>query len=129
MPTRAERTALLFDPGNEDAMTAAILRLADLGALVQLTAMSVTGEFGERAQRCCRLLLDCGCVHFIASDAHDLKERPPRLRRAREMVAQGWGEEVARLLFQENPAAVLADRPLGEAGLGVGAAVCHDWPP
>lgn len=95
------------------AEPASILRLADAGALVQLTAMSLTGEFGRRAQRCCRFLLDCGCVHFIASDAHDLERRPPRLRRAWEMVVHVWGEEVASLLFRDNPAAVLADRPLG----------------
>ncbi len=90
-----------------------ILRLADAGALVQLTAMSITGDFGARAQRCSRFLLDHGCVHFVASDAHDPLRRPPRLERARAEIAHRWGEEIATLLLEKNPAAVLADRPLG----------------
>lgn len=97
---------------------ALILRLADAGALVQLTAMSITGDFGARAQRCSRFLLEHGCVHFVASDAHDPVRRPPLLSPAFAAVAQGWGEEVARLLFVDNPAAVLEDRVLGERPLG-----------
>jgi len=90
-----------------------ILRLADAGALVQLTAMSITGDFGLRAQRCSRFLLDHGCVHFVASDAHDPLRRPPLLERARAEISRRWGEEIATLLLVTNPAAVLADRPLG----------------
>lgn len=90
-----------------------IFSLADAGALVQLTAMSVTGQFGSRAQRCSRFLLDHGCVHFVASDAHDSRHRTPRLAPARAVIADEWGEDVARLLLFENPAAVLEDRPLG----------------
>ncbi len=90
-----------------------ILRLADAGALVQLTAMSITGDFGARAQRCSRFLLDHGCVHFVASDAHDPFRRPPLLDRASAEITRQWGEEIATLLLEKNPAAVLADRPLG----------------
>lgn len=89
-----------------------ILRLADVGALVQLTAMSITGDFGARAERCSRVLLDHGCVHFVASDAHGVLRRPPPLARARAEIAQRCGEEVATLLLADNPAAVLDDRPL-----------------
>ncbi len=90
-----------------------ILPVADAGALVQLTAASVAGDFGARAQRCCRFLLDRGCVHFVASDAHGPVRRPPLLAAARHEVARRWGEDVAKLLFVDNPAAVLDDRPLG----------------
>lgn len=90
-----------------------VLALADAGALVQLTAMGVTGDFGARAQRCSRFLLDHGCVHFVASDAHDVQRRTPRLGPARAVIAHGWGEDVVRLLFSDNPAAILEDRPLG----------------
>ena len=45
------------------------------GATVQVTAQSVIGEFGQRAQDFCRQLLDRGLVHFVASDAHDCERR------------------------------------------------------
>lgn len=89
--------------------------LADLverGALFQVTAMSVTGDFGTRPHACCAFLLDEGFVHFVASDAHNAITRPPRLSGAFRTIAEGWGEETARKLMQENPAAVLAGRPV-----------------
>ncbi|HEX5758368.1 MAG TPA: CpsB/CapC family capsule biosynthesis tyrosine phosphatase [Thermoanaerobaculia bacterium] len=87
-------------------------RLVDLGASTQVTAMSVTGEFGRRAEAAAHRLIEGGLAHFVASDAHDLHRRPPGLRRAGAAIAARWGEEAALRLVDENPRAVLADRPL-----------------
>jgi protein-tyrosine phosphatase len=53
-----------------------------------------------------------GLVHFVASDAHDLRRRPPGLRRAWETIAARWGEAAARELLADNPRAVVAGLPL-----------------
>jgi protein-tyrosine phosphatase len=82
------------------------------GALFQITAMSVTGEFGQRPREVSHRLLDAGLVHFLASDCHGADRRPPGLTRARREVAQRWGEEVARALTEDHPRAVVADQPL-----------------
>jgi protein-tyrosine phosphatase len=88
-------------------------RLDDLGEWVamgcgiQVTGQSLLGDFGSRAQKFAERLLDEGLVHVVASDAHDLEHRPPRLDLAYERVAGEWGEEGARHLFVENPGAVL----------------------
>lgn len=87
-------------------------RLVELGATLQVTAMSVTGEFGRWAQSHCHRLLDEGLVHFVASDAHGVDRRPPGLSRAFAALAAGWGEETARSLTSDNPSAVIEDRPL-----------------
>lgn len=84
--------------------------LAERGALLELTAMSILGGFGRQPQKCCAALLDRGRAHVVASDAHDRLERVPRLAEAYRAVAAGWGETTARRLFVDNPAAVLADR-------------------
>ncbi len=97
-------------------------RLADLGALFQVTAMSVTGDFGRRTRDRCAALLDEGLVHFVASDAHSPEWRPPLLGRAYNALARGWGDEVAQLLTTSNPAAVVADRPLAAPAAGALAA-------
>ena len=47
------------------------------GCLVQVTAQSLIGTFGKAAHRTAHELLEAGLVHFVASDAHDLKHRPP----------------------------------------------------
>jgi protein-tyrosine phosphatase len=54
--------------------------LVDAGALVQLTAGSMTGAFGPTVRRFTTALLREGHAHVIASDAHDTDRRAPGLR-------------------------------------------------
>ncbi|HXU46745.1 MAG TPA: CpsB/CapC family capsule biosynthesis tyrosine phosphatase [Thermoanaerobaculia bacterium] len=89
-----------------------IARLVGLGAATQVTAMSLTGEFGRRPQADVHRLLEAGLVHFVASDCHGIAKRPPGLARARRLVAARFGEEIADRLFVENPRAVIEDRTL-----------------
>ncbi|PYQ65556.1 MAG: hypothetical protein DMF53_05265 [Acidobacteria bacterium] len=91
-----------------------VARLVALGALTQVTAMSVTCDFGRRPQNDCFALLDAGLVHFVASDSHGVRRRPPGLKRAYSLIAGRWGEDVARRLVADNPRAVVTDRPLPE---------------
>ena len=67
-------------------------RLVALGAHTQVTAMSLTGDFGRRPQADALALLDAGLVHFVASDSHDTRRRPPGLRRASTWIAERCGE-------------------------------------
>lgn len=83
---------------------------ADL--LVQVTAMSVTGEFGKLAERIAWELLENDWVHFISSDAHNLSRRTPRLSAAYDLIAMRLGDETAQRLFLTNPLAVFEGRSL-----------------
>jgi len=47
------------------------------------------------------------CVHFLATDAHRSKGRPPILSRGRDAAAAIVGTEAARKLVYENPLAVV----------------------
>lgn len=82
------------------------------GCLVQVTAQSLTGNFGKRAQEAAELLLDADAIHFVASDAHDVASRPLRLKPAFELLTEQKGEEIARALLVKNPRAVYEDRSL-----------------
>ena len=73
-----------------------------MGALIQLNADSIMGRCGVRTAFFCNRLLKAGKVHFVASDAHDLKSRPPRLETCWRKVSKHYGEEYARQLFYEN---------------------------
>ncbi|MDX1630966.1 MAG: CpsB/CapC family capsule biosynthesis tyrosine phosphatase [Thermoanaerobaculia bacterium] len=90
------------------------------GAMLQVTAMSVTGEFGRAAHRTAWELLDRGLVHFVASDSHSPEWRPPGLEEARRLRASRLGEEAAWRLTRDLPARVLADRPPDEEPVGAG---------
>lgn len=90
-------------------------RLAELvtkGALVQITAGSVVGDFGKTAQKACEEFFRLGLVHAVASDAHSMSKRPPRMAPARERVRKRWGADAERGLFVDNPEAILASRPV-----------------
>lgn len=95
--------------------------LVERGATMQITAGSVLGDFGRTARVASHDLLEDGLVHFLASDAHGVSWRPPGLSEARRLVAAVYGEEMARRLTEDNPLAVLEDRPLPAVG-GIGGA-------
>ena len=82
------------------------------GCLTQITAQSLSGGFGRPAKAAAQELLQRGMAHFIASDAHDPKHRPPLLAEARETVEAAFGPETAARLFSENPRCCLQGMPV-----------------
>ncbi len=84
------------------------------GCCLQVTAQSLLGSFGRKARAFSQELLKRGMVHFVASDAHDCKNRPPRLDDAFTWVSGEHSAALAEQLFTLNPAAVLEGKPLPE---------------
>jgi protein-tyrosine phosphatase len=82
-------------------------RFVERGVYIQVTAMSVTGEFGPAAKATADKLLRYNCVHFLATDTHRTKSRPPILSRGRDAAAAIIGAELARTLVEDNPRAVI----------------------
>ena len=83
-------------------------QLVALGARTQVTAASITGEFGQAASACAERIIEAGLAHVVASDAHNLKRRPPRMAEAKQRVLDRWGEATATSLFHVNPASYAA---------------------
>jgi protein-tyrosine phosphatase len=73
------------------------------GCLLQVTAQSFLGAFGRSAQQCADTLLKRNMIHFVASDAHDTKRRPPRLNETYSYVCRKADRECADRLFIDNP--------------------------
>ena len=73
-----------------------IKKLVQTGVWMQVTAGSFTGAFGRTALYWAVRLLDEGCVHLIASDAHDAERRPPDLASGRESVEKRVGAQGSR---------------------------------
>lgn len=82
------------------------------GCLVQVTASSLTGRFGRIAMNLALKLLDENKIHFLATDAHNLESRPPRMREAFDLVAERRGAETAERLCVTNPRAVFFGQDL-----------------
>jgi len=79
-----------------------------MGCLVQVTAQSLLGRFGKHAEESAWEMIRRGFAHIVASDAHDDKDRVPRLDEAFEAVRSRAGRPCAQLLFVDNPQAVIA---------------------
>jgi protein-tyrosine phosphatase len=77
------------------------------GALIQVTAQSFLGRFGQAARQATEELMSRRLVHFVASDAHDLKHRSPSLQASFQFVRRHYGSARAEALFVENPRATL----------------------
>ncbi|MFN2386426.1 MAG: tyrosine-protein phosphatase [Thermoanaerobaculia bacterium] len=82
------------------------------GAVVQVTAGSLVGDFGEGPALACQEFFRRGLLHLISSDAHSLDRRPPRLAAARERAKRLWGSEAEEGLFVENPEALVRSEML-----------------
>jgi protein-tyrosine phosphatase len=104
--THPERIFTLH--GSEERLAPLIGR----GALVQVTAGSLTGDFGPACLRSAARMLKKGWVHIIATDAHWVDERPPLLSAGRTAAARIVGQDAARRLVEDNPRAITEGRDL-----------------
>jgi protein-tyrosine phosphatase len=85
--------------------------MVERGAWVQITAAAILGEMGRRTQAAIQQFFELGLVHLVASDAHSLDRRPPRLAAARDWVTRNWGAASAAAIFETNPARVVLPAP------------------
>ncbi|HEX6770880.1 MAG TPA: CpsB/CapC family capsule biosynthesis tyrosine phosphatase [Acidobacteriaceae bacterium] len=73
------------------------------GALIQVTASSLSGRFGPMAERAALWLLDHQWVHFLATDAHNTQSRPPLMRPAFDLLTELYGLSAAERMCIRNP--------------------------
>ncbi|OQY05494.1 MAG: hypothetical protein B6I22_07350 [Desulfobacteraceae bacterium 4572_123] len=82
--------------------------IVGMGCLVQITAMSITGELGTAAMGCAHTLLQRHLAHVIASDAHSPGSRPPILSNGVDAAADILGSMAeARKMVTDIPRAIL----------------------
>ena len=107
-------TPVLTHPERNPTLQQDLSRLAEWmrgGMLVQVTGDSVTGKMGKTAEKIAHQLLAKRWVHFLATDAHNVSSRPPRLSEARAVVAKKYGSDYADSLVTANPMAVFDGHP------------------
>jgi len=94
--------------------------LVQAGCLLQVTAGSLLGEFGDEVRHVADRLVQQGVVQFVASDAHHIHFRKPLLAEAFAHLAQLAGVDAAERLCHENPAAVAAGQPISALNPTIG---------
>lgn len=77
------------------------------GVWMQITSGSLTGAFGRTPLYWATRMLDEGGVHILATDAHDVAKRPPRLSEGFYAAAKRVGEAEAANLVLNRPRGIL----------------------
>ncbi len=95
---------------NKDVMRdlSRLYEFVQLGCLFQVTAGSLAGRFGDQAEARAREIVAEGWATVLASDAHNLKSRPPELGGGLAVAIELLGEEAGWKLVQQNPWAIVA---------------------
>ncbi|OHC08786.1 MAG: hypothetical protein A3K25_06375 [Planctomycetes bacterium RIFOXYB12_FULL_42_10] len=88
-----------------------IRHFAEMGAILQVTAQSITGDFDAAPMKCALWMLKNNLVHVIASDAHSPAGRPPILTKALKVVSDKLGEEAAKKMVLDHPGMILEGLP------------------
>jgi protein-tyrosine phosphatase len=88
-----------------------IERLSRYGVWMQITASSLTGNFGREPRYWAERMLDEGHIHILATDAHDTHRRPPDLSKGWEAAARRAGEGEATHMVLTRPRGVIENEP------------------
>ena len=81
--------------------------LIDMGCYMQINSSSVLKPklFGEKykfMKKRARFFLEKDLVHFVASDMHNLDDRPPYMEEAYQIISKKYGVAYAEQLFRKN---------------------------
>nr|WP_306267830.1 CpsB/CapC family capsule biosynthesis tyrosine phosphatase [Pararhizobium sp. IMCC3301] len=87
-----------------------VIDMRNAGALIQLTAASIVGKFGSRAQYWSERMLDDRLVDVVASDTHHPIRRPPLLSKARDSISLRMSEKEAVEMTVHTPQAILQNQ-------------------
>lgn len=94
---------------------AVMVELARSGVWMQITAGSLTGRFGRRPHYWARRMLSEGLVSILATDAHNVRSRPPLLAEAFSIAETEMGYDEAVNLVLNRPAHILDNAAAEEA--------------
>ncbi len=75
---------------------------------VQITAGSITGDFGKKSKKCAQYFLQKGLVDIIASDGHSSKYRKPILSKGLKIATDIVGNKSAQQMVFKNPLKIIS---------------------
>lgn len=84
-----------------------VSELIEMGVYIQINAESVKSDTTRPVKKFVRALLENQMVHFVASDAHDVRVRTPDMSRDLTYIGKKYGERMLRQLLCENPGKII----------------------
>ena len=91
-----------------------VSELINMGCYMQVNSSNILNPklFGDRykfMKKRVQFFLERDLVHFVASDMHNLDDRPPYMQKAYQIVAKKYGAERAEELFKTNQEILLSN--------------------
>lgn len=83
-----------------------LYQLVKKGAMTQITAASISGDFGKKIKNFSLQLVEANLTHFIASDAHNVTNRSFKMGEAYDTIEKKYGIEMV-YYFEENAATLI----------------------
>lgn len=83
--------------------------LVDKGLLLQINASSMCHKSDRKVKSFIRYLIKSGMVHFLATDAHSVRSRPPRIQESISIILQAFGSDIAEYMLENA-------RKIGDGG-------------
>ena len=91
-----------------------VSELINMGCYMQVNSSNILNPklFGDRykfMKKRVQFFLERDLVHFVASDMHNLDDRPPYMQKAYQIVAKKYGAARAEELFKTNQEILLSN--------------------
>jgi len=80
-----------------------VKELIHMGAYIQMNCESLVGGIFDSRAKFCKKLFEEQLVHFISSDSHDTKNRPPDIKNAVKILEKKQGWQWFQKVFFEHP--------------------------
>lgn len=77
--------------------------------VIQVNAMNILDRKTKNGQRA-KQLIELGVVDVVASDAHNLRARSPRMAEAKMYITRTFGKAIAKQWLTENPTRILKNQ-------------------
>ena len=78
------------------------VEIVNRGGYLQMNKGSILGDYGSLVKETVTNLLENKLIHFVGSDAHNLRSRHPRMYESYVQVKTRFGSDYAQRIFKEN---------------------------
>jgi tyrosine-protein phosphatase YwqE len=89
-----------------------VRRCLENNAHIVITASSLLGDFGPKAEKAAWYFLSSGWASLVATDAHEIDGGGPRMKTTFRRISAKLGEDLAHPVCAENPSRVVNGRDI-----------------
>lgn len=82
-------------------------RLVGMGVYVQMNAGSIMGQAGLKSKWFCKKVMKRNLLHFVGSDAHNLKKQKPNLEKCARYLEKKMGADYRDQILILNPKEII----------------------